>query len=79
MEFVVIEFNRDNRRILVSHTQTFKQVADSNDGGGKKGKGGGNKGGGSAAVNAVNSVVEKTTLGDLDSLARLKEEMENNE
>jgi small subunit ribosomal protein S1 len=79
MEFVVIEFNRDNRRILVSHTQTFKQVADSNDGGGKKGKGGGNKGGGSAAVNAVNSAVEKTTLGDLDSLARLKEEMESNE
>ena len=78
MEFVVIEFNRDNRRILVSHTQTFKQVADSNEGGSKKGKGGGNKGG-SSAMNAVNSAVEKTTIGDLDSLARLKEEMENNE
>lgn len=74
--FVVIEFNRDNRRILVSHTQTFKQVADSNEGG-KKGKGG-NKGG-SSSVSAVNNAVEKTTLGDLDSLARLKEEMENNE
>ncbi len=74
--FVVIEFNRDNRRILVSHTQTFKQVADSNEGG-KKSKGG-NKGG-SSAVSAVNNAVEKTTLGDLDSLARLKEEMENNE
>jgi small subunit ribosomal protein S1 len=74
--FVVIEFNRDNRRILVSHTQTFKQVADSNEGG-KKSKGGNN--GGSSAVSAVNNAVEKTTLGDLDSLARLKEEMENNE
>ena len=78
IDFVVIEFNRDSRRILVSHTQTFKQVADSQEGGSKKGKGGGNKGG-SSAVNAVNSIVEKSTLGDLDSLARLKEEMENNE
>jgi len=73
LDFIVIEFNSDTRRILVSHTQNFKNVVDSNEKSAKKTKGGAK----SAGVKNVNASVEKTTLGDLDSLARLKEEMDN--
>ena len=67
-EFVVIEFNKDNRRIVVSHVGTYKEVEL------KKGRsGGGNKGGN---VNVPNQNVERSTMGDLDALAALKEQME---
>jgi len=71
LDFIVIEFNSDTRRVLVSHTQNFKNV-DSNETVSKKKKST-NK---NSGVKAVNDAVEKTTLGDLDSLARLKEEMD---
>jgi small subunit ribosomal protein S1 len=79
LEFRVIEFNRDSRRILVSHTQTFKGgVVEEGAEGGKAKKG--TKGaGGKTTVQSINAQVEKATLGDLDSLARLKEEMEGKE
>ena len=68
-EFVVIEFNKDNRRIVVSHVGTYKEVEL------KKGRsGGGNKGG---KVAVPNQNVERSTMGDLDALAALKEQMEN--
>jgi small subunit ribosomal protein S1 len=72
LDFIVIEFNSDTRRILVSHTQNFKNVLDSAEGPKKKSKSSGKNSG----VKAVNAALEKTTLGDLDSLARLKEEMD---
>jgi small subunit ribosomal protein S1 len=69
LEFRVIEFNRDSRRILVSHTQSFKGgVAEEASEAGAK-----------TTVQSINAQVEKATLGDLDSLARLKEEMEGKE
>ena len=67
-EFVVIEFNKDNRRIVVSHVGTYKEVEL------KKNTGrGGNKGGN---VAVPNQNVERSTMGDLDALAALKEQME---
>ena len=67
-EFVVIEFNKDNRRIVVSHVGTYKEVEL------KKNTGrGGNKGGN---VNVPNQNVERSTMGDLDALEALKEQME---
>ena len=67
-EFVVIEFNKDNRRIVVSHVGTYKEVEL------KKNTGrSGNKGGN---VNVPNQNVERSTMGDLDALAALKEQME---
>jgi len=67
-EFKVIEFNKDNRRIVVSHVGTYKEVEL------KKGRsGGGNKGGN---VSVPNQNVERSTMGDLDALAALKEQME---
>ena len=69
-EFKVIEFNKDNRRIVVSHVGTYKEVEM------KKGRsaGGGNKGGN---VAVPNQNVERSTMGDLDALAALKEQMDN--
>lgn len=74
LDFVVIEFNKDSRKIVVSHTRTFEEGDD---------KPAGRKGGAttstSAAVNKVNSSSEKSTLGDLDALAELKQKMEGGE
>jgi len=80
LEFRVIEFNRDSRRILVSHTQSFKGgVAEEASEGGKGKKGAAKGAGAKTTVQSINAQVEKATLGDLDSLARLKEEMEGKE
>ncbi len=86
LEFSVIEFNRDSRRILVSHTQAVKggMIEDDSDApkgkkGGKGGAGSGSESGSKTTVQSINAQVEKSTLGDFDSLARLKEEMEGKE
>lgn len=86
LEFSIIEFNRDSRRILVSHTQAVKggMIEDDSDApkgkkGGKGGAGSGSASGSKTTVQSINAQVEKSTLGDFDSLARLKEEMEGKE
>ena len=69
LDFVVIEFNKDARKIVVSHTRTFEEGDDS-----KPAKKGGKST--SAAVKQVNQSAEKSTLGDLDALTELKKKME---
>ena len=71
LPFKVIELRRSTRRILLSHLRTYQEVkeraaateAEST----KK------------AVKKVNANVEKTTLGDIDALAALKEKLEKGE
>ena len=77
LEFKVLEFNRDSRRILVSHAQTHKEMPaeEKTSGSGSKGK---KSNSGNSGINEVNAAVEKTTLGDLDALLRLKDQMDNN-
>lgn len=72
LDFVIIEFNKDARKIVVSHTRTFEEGDDH-----KPSK----KGGGSsaAAVKQVNQNAAKSTMGDLDALAALKEKMDKGE
>lgn len=76
LEFVVLEFNKNQRKIAVSHTGTFKEEEASADSAkkprAKKSEGSDNN----SAVKAVNAQVEKSTLGDIDALAALKEKME---
>jgi small subunit ribosomal protein S1 len=77
-EFKIIEFNKDSKRILVSHARIWEEARDEvrhqeNESRKKDAK---------AAVNAVKKVkdsVEKSTLGDLSVLAQLKEQMEGAE
>ena len=77
-KFKVIEFNKDSRRIVVSHTQIHRDIADED----KKQKSAARKQEADEAsrnVKKIQSKVEKSTLGDLDVLTKLKEEMEEDE
>ena len=71
LPFRVIELRRSTRRILLSHVRTYseakeKAVAAEADNTKK-------------AVKKINSSVERTTLGDIDALAALKEKLEKGE
>ena len=72
LNFKVVEFNKSNKKIVLSHTRTFeepkKEVASE-----KRNEGDSTQ----KAVKKINSNVEKTTLGDISELAALKSEMEN--
>ncbi len=74
LDFKVIEFNKDAKKIVVSHVRTFEEGEDkptTRSTGNRKGGGGNSK-----AVEANNKGNEKSTLGDLDALAALKDKME---
>ncbi|WP_109831174.1 30S ribosomal protein S1 [Reichenbachiella versicolor] len=72
LDFVVIDFSKDERRIALSHVATYSDEIEkpSGKGGNKK------KGGRNIAIDKVNAEAERSTLGDLDALSALKEQME---
>ena len=77
LEFKVIEFNKDAKRIILSHSRIFEDAAKAEERAEKK-----------AASNAkkttkreeapasIQNQAASTTLGDIDALAALKEQME---
>ncbi|MCB9189402.1 MAG: 30S ribosomal protein S1 [Flavobacteriales bacterium] len=69
--FKVIEFNKDSKKIIVSHAAVWGEVEET-----KKKTSAANT---NKAVQNLNDSSEKTTLGDLDALAELKEKMEKGE
>lgn len=84
LNFSVLEFNKDAKRISVSHTRTYSDAPEESVGQ-KKTTGAGAKKGGAAAgggnaqakmVKQINESNEKATLGQLDELAKLKEQMD---
>ncbi|QQR88479.1 MAG: 30S ribosomal protein S1 [Flavobacteriales bacterium] len=87
LPFVVLEFNAEARRIVLSHTRTFEVGDDSEVAaatsaprrGRKAGADGDTGGGQSPSVKSVNDKVEKSTLGDLSVLSALKSKMEAGE
>ncbi|MDD5861887.1 MAG: 30S ribosomal protein S1 [Prevotella sp.] len=72
LDWVVLEFNKDSRRIILSHARTFEDLKDDykparrHNGGNKK----------AAETPQINNVAASTTLGDLDALAKLKAQLE---
>jgi small subunit ribosomal protein S1 len=78
VDFKVIEFNKDAKRIVVSHTQLHKDALAEDRAASKK-KGEADAKATRANIKKVQSKVEKSTLGDLDALANLKKEMEEEE
>ena len=72
LQFKVIEFNKEAKRIILSHSRIFEdeQKAKNKDAGDKKVKSAKKD-----AVENVNTSVEKTTLGDIEELAALKENL----
>ncbi len=77
LQFKVIEFNKDAKRIILSHSRIFEdeQKAEAR----KARKAEGRKPQQAAEAPAAVANIEKTTLGDLDALAKLKEQMEKGE
>jgi len=79
LDFKVIEFNKDSKKIVVSHTRTFEE-GDEKASASKGAGAGAKKGAGSStsqAVKAINQNSEKSTLGDLDALSALKDKMKS--
>ena len=71
----VIEFNRDDKRILVSHSRYNDDIRKAEDVASGKVKEGEAKEE-QAAIKATQDKVEKSTLGDMDALQQLKEQFE---
>jgi len=71
LDFKVIEFSKDNKKIVVSHAKTWQieEVKEDKKGGSSEEK----------TMKKLNDNLEKTTLGDIDALANLKEEMTKEE
>ncbi|MFM7729543.1 MAG: S1 RNA-binding domain-containing protein, partial [Flavobacteriales bacterium] len=78
LDVIILEFNKNQRKINVSHTGTWKEeeAGAAEPKKAAKPKKSSNEGVDASAVKAVNAQVEKSTLGDLDVLASLKEKME---
>ncbi len=73
LPFKVIDFNKDAKRIILSHTRTFEEKPAAGDNEKKASKKASKK------EEVAMPQIEKTTLGDIESLAALKEELSKNE
>ncbi len=73
LEFKVIEFNKDAKRIIVSHSRIHEDNASEDSR--KKGKRSSKKDSVQDNITTTN-IVEKTTLGDIEELAALKEKLD---
>ena len=71
LEFKVIEFNKESKRIILSHSRIFEDEAKVAEKAEKKAKRAAKKAEEAPAAPAV----EKTTLGDIEELAALKEKL----
>ena len=76
LQFKVIEFNKDAKRIILSHSRIFEdeQKAEA-----RKAKKAATKQQAEEQPVAQSSNIEKTTLGDIDALAELKQKLEKGE
>ena len=75
-EFVVLEFNRNAKRITVSHMRTYEEAPKKKEEKKPRTSAAGASGNSSRMMEEVNANVEKTTFGDLSVLSALKEQME---
>ena len=66
LDFQVLEFSKEDKRILLSHTHTYSDPVEPV----KK------KAPRKSTISKINSDSEKSTLGDLDALSALKEQMQ---
>jgi len=70
LDFKVIEFSKDNKKIVVSHSKIWQADEPKEDRKSSSEE---------KTMKKLNENLEKTTLGDIDALANLKEEMIKNE
>ena len=79
LEFKVIEFNKEAKRIILSHSRIFEDVARAEAKAAKKAEAAAKKASRpqKEQAPAIKNVAASTTLGDIDALAALKAQMEN--
>ena len=77
LNFKVIEFNKDAKRIIVSHSRTFEDEARAEKAAERKAKRAATRKAAAAEEAPAVPAIEKTTLGDLEALAALKEQLTN--
>ncbi len=75
LQFKVIEFNKDAKKIIVSHSRVFEDVQRAENRSKKAGSSKSNK----RSQKKIVDNLEKTTLGDIAALADLKSKMESSE
>ena len=71
LPFKVVELRRSTRRILLSHLRTYAEA--------KEKAAAAEQDNAKKAVKKINANVERTTLGDIDALAALKDKLEKGE
>ena len=77
LEFKVIEFNKDAKRIILSHSRIFEDVAKAEERAEKKAASGAKKTSNKREDSPmIQNQAASTTLGDIDALAALKEQLE---
>ena len=72
LDFKVIEFNKDSKRIILSHSRIFEDEAKAEKAEARKAKRAPRK---QEEAPMLSTPVEKTTLGDIEALAALKEKL----
>jgi small subunit ribosomal protein S1 len=77
LDFKVLEFSKDDRRIVLSHKAMWSAEEERPAAGGNKGGAGNKKAPAKgASIQSINQQNEKSTLGDLDALAALRDKMQ---
>ncbi|MBR3855383.1 MAG: S1 RNA-binding domain-containing protein, partial [Bacteroidaceae bacterium] len=81
LEFKVIEFNKEAKRIILSHSRIFEDVAKAEEKAEKKAAAAARKSSKKAVEEtpAIQNQAASTTLGDIDALAALKSKLESGE
>jgi len=77
LSFKVIEFNKDAKRIILSHSRIFEDAAKAEERAEKKAASNAKKATKREETPAIQNQAASTTLGDIDALAALKEQLEN--
>ena len=78
LNFKVIEFNKDSKRIILSHSRIFEDEAKAERNEARKAKRAAAASKRSEETPMLNQPIEKATLGDLEALAALKEKLSEN-
>jgi len=75
LDFKVIEFSKENKKINLSHTKIWQDKDEDN----KPEKEVKKRSGKSSTTNKIVEATEKTTLGDLEALQNLRDDLKNSE
>lgn len=79
LPFKVIEFNKDSKRIILSHSRTFEDAQRAEARAEKKAASAAKKAAKKEETPAIQNQAASTSLGDIDALAALKAKMEKGE